>query len=190
MDNIQLSSAIRNNLPTRCANRFLGCLTVDELTNVNIPLKHDPVFIIVNILPSSKIKRMGHWVLLYVENKVIHFFDSFAIHPNNYSTYFTRFLCNHKGFKLWLMQRPLQSAASHTCGAYVLYFMYVICSNGLEALKNNLKRKFKNSSALQNDRRILQFVYKKFSFLNSNCQETFCQNNDEHCIFYLCKNLP
>ena len=70
MDNIQLSSAIRNNLPTRCANRFLGCLTVDELTNVNIPLKHDPVFIIINILPSSKIKRMGHWVLLYVEKKL------------------------------------------------------------------------------------------------------------------------
>ena len=144
MDNVQLSTAIRNNLPARCVGQFLGCLTVDELRNVNIPLRHNPLFIIVNILPSSKIKHMGHWVLLYIENRVIHFFDSFALHPDNYSKYLTNFLQKHKYFKLWLMKRQLQSVSSHTCGAYVLYFMYVICNKGLQVLKTTLRKNLRD----------------------------------------------
>jgi len=56
MDNAQLFAVIRKNLPDRCVKQFLGCLTVDELSHLTIPLKHDPLFIIVNILPLFKIK--------------------------------------------------------------------------------------------------------------------------------------
>ena len=91
MDNAQLSAAISRNLPATCVEQFLGCLTVDELEYLSIPYTHDPLFIIVNILPRSKIKLMGHWVLLYIKSRVIRFFDSFALHPNNYSVYFRRF---------------------------------------------------------------------------------------------------
>ena len=190
MDNVQLSAAIRNNLPAPCVQQFLGCLTVDQLAELNIPYKHDPLYIIVNILPTSKIELMGHWVLVYIENRVIYFFDSFAMHPKNYSPYFTRFLLKHEGFDLWLMERQLQSASSHTCGAYVLYFMHVICTKGLQALRTILKKDFKHSSGLQNDRFILLYVYKYFPWLHFNCQETFCRNRYKHCVFYLCKNLP
>ena len=104
MDNVQLSDEIRNNLPAQCMEQFLGCLTVYELANVNIPYIHKQLFMIVNILPASKVKYIGHWVFLYIEDQVIYFFDSFALHPSNYSIYFTNLLRKHNYFKLWLMK--------------------------------------------------------------------------------------
>ena len=192
MDNEQLATAVRKYLPPRCFKKFLGCLTVDEVAKLNIPYEHDPLIIIVNILPSSKINLMGHWVLMYIENKTIYFLDSYGLHPKNYSRYFTQFLHNHKGFKLNLNKRQLQSPTSYVCGAYVLFFIHTICHRGIKFLKKVLQNKFRNSTPTQNDRAILVFVYKHFPGLMTKCRDTFCKDSltFKQCAFYLCKGLP
>lgn len=133
---------------------------------------------------------MGHWIFLYIECRTLYFLDSFGLKPRSYSRYFDLFLNNHKHFKLWLQNRQLQSSASHICGAYSLFFFYVICNRGIIFLKKMLKNDFRNSSTMENDQRVLRRVYKEFGGM-PHCADTFCLNRYTYreCIFYLCHGL-
>ena len=54
--------------------------------------------------------------------------------------------------------------------------MHVICNKGLQVLKSILEKQFKDTSGLQKDIFKLRSIYKNYSWLKFNCQETFCQN--------------
>ena len=190
MDNKQLSALISNNLPDRCKKEFWGCLTVDELSQLVIPVRHNPIYIIVNILTKKELKKMGHWVLIYIQDATIYFLDSYGVHPTNYSPHFNTFLRNHKLFALWTQNRQLQSTTSHICGAYVLFFMHMICHRGINFLTSTLSKSFRHSPATKNDRVVLQRVYKEYQHM-PHCIDTFCLNRYTYkeCIFYLCNGL-
>ena len=72
MDERQLEVVIRKNLPSLCVKQFYGVVTSDELSKIQ--LNDLPVFIIVNILPSYQVGKMGHWTLWFAEGKNIYFF--------------------------------------------------------------------------------------------------------------------
>ena len=190
MDNKQLSAIIRKNLPHTCKKQFLGCLTADELSQLVIPVRHTPIYIIVNILTKNELTKMGHWVLIYFQDGTIYFLDSYGLHPTYYSPHFNKFLRNHKTFGLWTQNRQLQSTTSHICGAYVLFFMHLICDRGINFLTSTLSKLFRHSPTTKNDRLVLQRVYKDYLHM-PHCINTFCLNRYTYkeCIFYLCKGL-
>lgn len=191
MDERQLENVIRSNLPEPCVKQFWGCVTSDEMSNVIINPKHHPVFIIANILPSTLIGEMGHWVCFYIKDKVIYFLDSFGIKPENYSIHFLDFLKNHAGFKVWRQNNPVQDQTSHNCGAYVLFFIHVICTQGIERLKTIFNRNLRHENPVVNDKSILKYVYKNFPILMPRCEFTFCMRGDSYrdCVFKYCRNL-
>lgn len=191
MDGRQLEIVVRSNLPEKCRKQFWGCLTSDELSKIIIEPKHHPVIIIANILPSTLIKEMGHWVCFYVKDKVIYFLDSFGIKPEKYSKHFITFLNNHPNFKIWTQDYPIQDPMSHNCGAYVLYFIHVICTQGIERLKTHLHKNLRRGYARSNDRKVLTYVYKNFPRLMPRCEFTFCIRGATYkeCVFKYCRNL-
>lgn len=191
MDGRQLDTAIRKNLPEACVRQFWGCVTSDELTKIIVSPKHFPVIIIANILPSSSIDKMGHWVCFYIKDRVIYFLDSFGIKPENYSKHFITFFKNHTDFSVWRQNYPIQDQWSHNCGAYVLYFIHVICTQGIERLKTILHRKLRLGYPPLNDKAVLKYVYKNYKARMPPCEQAFCMKGSTYkdCVFKYCQHL-
>ena len=75
MNTVQITEILRNNPVTR--DLFLGCFSSDQLAEIQINLRKH-YFFITNILTSGK-NEMGHWLLFYIYNKDLLYFDSFAL---------------------------------------------------------------------------------------------------------------
>ena len=139
MNDRQLEVVIRANLPNKCVQQFWGCFTSDVLAKIVIKPNDGPVIIIANILPSTMLEKMGHWVCFYIKDRIIYLLDSFGMKPEIYTKYFNSVIKHHEGFKLWRLHYPIQDQMSYNCGVYVLYFIPVICIKGIEKLQILLK---------------------------------------------------
>lgn len=168
MNTVQITEILRSNSVTK--NYFLGCFSADRLAEIRIDLRHN-FFFITNILSSHE-NGMGHWLLLYVYNKDVLFFDSFGLQPSNYNNvYINNFLHAFKPMNISVAQSyPLQSEKSLLCGAYCIYVSYHLCNNySIE----NILAKFTVNSRMSNDKRVDNFL-EDITGTRKHCNRFMC----------------
>ena len=171
MNGFQLSEAFRKNNLTNIY--FKGCYL-----NRNIP--HDVWnrgngFFVVNTFENSD--SIGHWVLFYIRNYEINFFDSLGGDPVSYSGSIKHVFENFQGKKSVIFKNPIQSASSSVCGAYCIFFGYQMVHNKSIF---NIKSKF-NNNLKRNDLKVVKYVNKILDIENG-CTFSFC-----HAYMYLSK---
>ena len=167
MDTVQISK-ILNSLP-ETQPLFNGVYT-----NSNVPnsfLEAVNGFIIVNTLNGveTNTESIGHWVALITQNGVMYFFDSYAIHPSLYGGEIERIYTSYLGDKRVVFENPLQASNSYVCGAYVIYFSYMMCLN---KSVYKIRQKF-GKDKTSNDKFVRRFIM-KMTGTGIECNKEFC----------------
>ena len=163
MDAQQITSAF--NLSYHTYICFRGCFL-----NNNIPtnfINEGICFIVVNSL--KKVGDIGHWVMIYINQNNLYFFDSFGQMPAFYGGDITRIYDLYPHEKSVIFERPVQSFDSSVCGAYVIYFGYEMCRHSKPFLVKNSFSRFKR----ENDRKVVRYVDDKIG-LKEVCCKNFC----------------
>ena len=174
MNSEQILQALRGKLDHKNVN-FMGCLPADHVARLDLRNKGGkPIVFIANVLSTSEIHRMGHWVVYYIAGKCIHFFDSYAINPRLYSRHFLHFLNKHKEFTLLKLAFRLQSDQSLVCGAYCVQFTYLCDRLGIIKASEFLKNNYTVNDYVLNDRKVLKYVYDHFKM--PPCTATFSKH--------------
>ena len=78
MDGRQIINILNNIEETK--NYFKGCYVDKNLPKWFVNIENG--FIIVNTL--NDVNKMGHWILLFIKNSHLYYFDSFGNSPNTY----------------------------------------------------------------------------------------------------------
>lgn len=94
-------------------NFFLGCYSSD---NYPKSLKRDKEFFVVNKDPSYK--QGSHWMVVFLNNGVVEFFDSAGTTENTV----VDFLTFDKTFDCMFNETPLQPLNSTSCGEFCVFF--------------------------------------------------------------------
>ncbi len=111
MNTVEINRLLR----ARCRNMFLGVFSSDRLPKTLPPRR--PLMMVCNTDPHN---RPGeHWVVLYIgKNGVGEYFDSLKQQPPRvFKNYLNKWTSNFK-----TNSRQLQSAASHFCGQYSVFY--------------------------------------------------------------------
>ena len=118
-------------------------MNTSEITN--ILLRHYPEFggvypanhyhLIKNnsiaILNTDESNRGGrHWVAVIVNNQTCEFFDSLGVPPENYHSYWHKFLIKKSG-KYVYNDSALQNLKSADCGKFCIFYT-ILRSQGIE----------------------------------------------------------
>ena len=128
--------------------------------NKNIPiriLEQKTCFFVVNTMVDKS--RIGHWVLIYIDDIYIYFFDSLGATPSYYGGDISKNFENTSRYRIIVFSEPIQSKTSSVCGAYVIFFGYELIRN---KSIDSIKSKFKHSQ-FRNDRIVVKYM--KFSNL-------------------------
>ena len=132
---------------------FKGCFI-----NNNVPIhllnNLGDFFIIVNNI--TNISKMGHWILFFMKNRELLFFDSFGLHPNVYKGDILKFYCSYSGRKRVITSYAIQNKFSLVCGVYVIYVGYMLSTDRTLC---TIFSKF-TCNTRKNDRIVVQFLYK------------------------------
>ena len=122
MNGIQIRNAL--DIIPETYGKFKGLFLC---TNVPFELFHQrECFFIVNTLtrPSGK---MGHWLLFFIKNYKLYFFDSFGLTPETYNWDINDFYHNYPYEKLTVFDKAIQNDSSYVGGSYVIFFAYSMC---------------------------------------------------------------
>lgn len=163
MDARQISNILNGVDETRYY--FKGCYESKNIPNWFANIVNG--FIIVNTLNNTN--KIGHWVLFYIKNTSLYYFDSFGNEPSVYGTYISNFYHAYPKDKTLVFKSPLQADFSYVCGAYVIYFSYMMCHNYSIAFIRNKFTKNKE----YNDEIVSGFVY-KISGIKHVCNSSYC----------------
>ena len=113
---------------------FLGAYACDKIKNIR---GETPYAIIVNTDNSSK--SGSHWVLLYVTDQNIFFFDTFGrnyddseMFPADFVKYMKKYIGNRKSK---FNPRILESLLGNACGQFCLYYLFEKCLDARQILK-------------------------------------------------------
>ena len=159
----QISSTFSFNYHTRKC--FKGCYL-----NKNIPLNilnEERCLFVVNSLVD--VKDIGHWILMYINNRNLFFFDSFGNTPSFYGGDISRIYDLYGYSKSIVFDYPIQSFDSFVCGAYVIYFGYEMCAHANSFLIKNAFTRFRRG----NDKKVVRYVDKKMGISDMCCID-FC----------------
>ena len=153
---------------------FGGVVPCDMLPRAKVTV---PTLYIVNkdksTLPGS------HWTAIFIDPKQDSgvYFDSYGLKPHNkYITRFFNYNCNVVEYNT----ERLQGLCSDVCGAYCVYFCYLI-SRGFTM--NDLVKKFRQKSDSYNDKWVVKFLKVKyhhsFKQIRTDAQ---CYNQTSHAL--------
>ena len=138
--------------------------------NKNIPVSLKYMrngFFIVNTIYN--VNKMGHWIMYYIKDFNIYFFDSYGSHPTEYGMCIEEFYNSYPYNKIIVFDREIQDDSSYVCGVYAIYFAYSMCNN---KSINMIKKKFgKNRN--KNDLFVTGFLYKLLG-LSISCNKNYC----------------
>ena len=167
---------------------FLGCVNAEGVKGLErVPESARGVyFVIANILQSSDPETMGHWVFFGKLSGRLIYFDSFNIPPGSYSEVFGRLVTEYKDKKRFLnISKRLQSSTSLVCGAYMLWLVSVLSSEGLEGTVHAIGTYF-SEDRNSNDKKVLRYVYTHFRL--PDCRRVFCDGVTEYltCVKRYC----
>ena len=118
MDGEQISNISSSNYVTQPFFRGV-------FANYNLPRSfslHNNAFIIVNTLSRAS-EEMGHWIVLYIRDGILHYFDSLAACPTQYGGAIHKLYSDYPREKIIVFDNPLQSDTSFACGAYAIFFL-------------------------------------------------------------------
>lgn len=124
--------------------------------------------IIVNNQPSTKDGM--HWVCMYKSknSKVVEFFDSFGLGVKYYPKTISTFCKKHGSF-VKQNRIQFQSNLSDTCGNFCVWFL--LTRNKFKAFSTAIN-KLSTSDTVGNDKRVLSFTRKMFTFPSfSDCKD-------------------
>lgn len=172
MNSIELRSALKTNDITK--DCFGEILASDQLPKT--PLKQQlrsPKYYIVNFDPSTK--SGSHWIVCFFTNRKDKrniYFDSYGYPPMIDSI--SHFLGEDA---YYYNSKQLQHPLTSSCGQWCLFFIYYHLLN-----KNNEQRKehfinlFKNTTLLQNDKKINNWVNQTFNLNEKIIDKHFLTN--------------
>ena len=144
---------------------FRGCFL-----NKNIPsniVNEGRGFIVVNSL--KEVGDIGHWVMIYTNQRKMYFFDSFGRPPDFYGGDISNIYNSYPHEKSFVFQTPVQSFDSSVCGAYIIYFGYEMCRHSKPLLIKNSFSRFKRD----NDRKVVRYADEKIG-MKEICCKNFC----------------
>ena len=78
-------------------------------------------FYIINSNANSP--KYGHWVVLYVQQGWLEWFDSLALETGKYNAHIQHFINTHKN-NLHTAKRPIQHVNSDKCGYFILFYLF------------------------------------------------------------------
>ena len=81
-------------------------------------------FFVVNTMVDENC--IGHWVLIYINDIYMYFFDSLGATPSYYGGDISKIFENTSKYRIIVFSEPIQSKNSSVCGAYVIFFCYEI----------------------------------------------------------------
>lgn len=169
---------------------FLGCITDgDILKYLRCAMRQNKGCVFILFVEGSSNTEIGHWVAVYINfaEKSIGYYDTYNLNlaitsPTLYS-FIQRFPC----LKLTTLAYRIQSVNSLVCGAYAMYFTYLIShKNHLDKVWNILHRTFKRNTFISNDKIIIRLAYRLFTI--PHCSQLFCNGgpNTLDCMRHFC----
>ena len=164
MDSKQIAEAFK-------LNSMLYRIFQGVFLNNNIPIDYlkskRNCFFVVNTISSTH--NIGHWVLFYIKDYCLYFFDSLGKDPEYYDGDIKKFYNQFMFDKLVVFRKQIQNSTSSVCGAYVIYFAYILftCENVYR-----LKAKF-TLQYVKNDKIVVNFVDKLFG-IEQSCNINYC----------------
>ena len=162
MNGLQIKAALEI-MPD--VQNFKGCYY-----NKNIPfelMKERECFFIVNTV--TDLQKMGHWVLFYIKEFHLFFFDSFGLHATQYGSDIKNFFESYQYRKSLVFDHAIQNELSYLCGAYVLIFSYLKCKNySVRQIKSLFTR-----NTRKNDSFIASYLYRLIG-IKLSCNQMFC----------------
>lgn len=160
---------------------FKGCYI-----NVNVPfdiIDKRECFIIVNTL-SSISHSMGHWILFYIKDFILYYYDSFGMDPAMYGGDINKFYDEYPYYKIKAINNALQQDSSYVCGCYCITFAHLMAINyNLFRIKSLFSK-----NKLKNDSYVTNYLYGLVG-LKFSCVQNFCTNimlNQSSCKKYCC----
>ena len=163
MNGYQIISIV-NSLP-ETKYSFLGCFKNDTIP-FELQLKRNGFFIVNT---TVKISSMGHWILFYIKDCVLYFFDSFGQSLDIYGLDIESFYTSYTGPKIKVFNSPLQDDMSYVCGPYVIYFAYMMSKNHSTYY---IKSRF-NKNKKRNDTLVTKFIFLKTK-IEIRCNLKYC----------------
>ena len=114
---------------------------------------------------------MGHWILFYIKDFHLYYFDSFAISPIDYGWDINDFFRLYPGNKTEVFHVPIQNEVSFVCGGYTIIFaFYMSMDYTLSYIKSLFTR-----NRRKNDSFIVSRLY-SLTGVNVTCHQNFCPN--------------
>ena len=118
---------------------------------------------------------MGHWVLFFIRNYHLYYFDSFGMNPEIYKGDISMFFKSFQGFKTIVFNKPIQNDFSYVCGAYTIILAYFMTKNNSI---NLIKSKFTKNTC-RNDNFIVKKLY-SVAGISLTCNQLLCPNEMSH----------
>ena len=114
------------------------------------------VFFIINSIQDPTTESFGHWLLVYIHNYQLNYFDSYGLDPSLYGGALFEFIKNYPKTTLNVFSRELQQENSIVCGIYTIFFSHKMFTR--TALKNIKSYFGKNRKS--NDAKMLNYFLK------------------------------
>ena len=143
--------------------RYRGCFM-----NKYVPkIKEKNCFFVVNTLKN--VGGIGHWVMFYILDYHMYFFDSLGKEPSYYTGDIYRVYNQHMFNKTIVFKNRIQNIYSSVCGAYVIYFAYEMFKHENICI---IKSKF-TLAYFKNDDIVVKYVNKLLG-IDTTCNAKFC----------------
>ena len=173
MDNHQITQSIQAISELKWL--YKGCFY-----NKTIPFgmfQQKDCFFIVNTITDTR--NMGHWILFFIRNYHLYYFDSFAMDPSVYGGDISNYFKSYHGYKTIVVENPVQNDFSYVCGAYAIIFAYFMSrDNSLPYIKSMFTK-----NTCKNDKFVVTKLYSLTGFTLA-CNKLSCK-----CNYSICKNF-
>ena len=122
---------------------------------------------------------MGHWILFFIKDFHLYYFDSFGFTPEDYGWDITDFFGSYPTCKTIVFVDPIQNEFSYVCGAYTILFSYLMCKNYSLGYIKSLFTRYRR----KNDSYAVSYLYSLVG-INLTCNPKYCPN---HMYFGKCR---
>ena len=114
------------------------------------------VFFIVNSIQDPKTETYGHWIMGYIRNYHLYFFDSYGFDSSVYGGAIFNFIKTYPHTTSNVFARELQQENSNVCGIYTIFFCHKMFTHtALGKIKS-----FFGKNRRENDSKMLNYFCK------------------------------
>ena len=169
-------------------SQFLGIFTLKQFKSLKIKNKKCVMILFIDGVNPQK----GHWVTIIKIDDILYFMDSYGLSPHSYMKKIEN---QNLEIKFYFKYR-LQTNFSTVCGLYAIFFVHlsISCNYNLACINNSITDKFSRIKFIENDRKIIKYIFKVYPFLTKKqCKNMMCNSNFiinfKKCYESLCKHI-